>query len=127
MRSFIGTEILGTSALGNQAGGVLLAGTAYGNAIGEPRPHPANLISGNTGAGVTLLAHTRANWVISNYIGLGRFGHPLPNTGARCGTWAVITTSCATGCESSHPVTGHRGETAPSRLGNGKWVGNSPK
>jgi parallel beta-helix repeat protein len=80
-RSFIGTEILGTSALGNQRGGVLLAGTAYGNAIGEPRLHPANLISGNTGAGVTLLAHTRANWVISNYIGLGRFGHPLPNTG----------------------------------------------
>ncbi len=41
----------------------------------------ANLISGNTGVGVTLLAHTRANWVISNYIGLGRFGRPLPNTG----------------------------------------------
>jgi hypothetical protein len=81
MRSFIGTEILGTSALGNQAGGVLLAGTAYGNAIGAPRLHPANLISGNTGVGVTLLARTRGNWVISNYIGLGRFGHSLPNTG----------------------------------------------
>ncbi len=80
MRSFIGTEILGTSALGNQRGGVLLAGTASGNAIGDPRLHPANLISGNTGAGVTLLAHTRSNWVISNYIGLGRFGRPLPNT-----------------------------------------------
>jgi parallel beta-helix repeat protein len=82
MRSFIGTEILGTSALGNQRGGVLLAGTADDNAIGAPRLHPANLISGNTGVGVMLLAHTRANWVISNYIGLGRFGHPLPNTGA---------------------------------------------
>ncbi len=81
MRSFIGPEVLGTSALGNQAGGVLLAGTAYDNAIGAPQLHPANLISGNTGAGVTLLAHTRMNWVISNYIGLGRFGHPLPNTG----------------------------------------------
>jgi parallel beta-helix repeat protein len=81
IRSFIGTQVPGTSALGNQAGGVLLAGAAYGNAIGAPRLHPANLISGNTGIGVTLLAHTRANWVISNYIGLGRFGHPLPNTG----------------------------------------------
>ena len=80
-RSFIGTEILGTSALGNQRGGVLLGGTAYGNAIGAPRLDPANLISGNAGVGVTLLAHTRANWVISNYIGLGRFGRPLPNTG----------------------------------------------
>ena len=81
MRSFIGTDVLGTAALGNQAGGVLLAGTAYGNAIGAPRLHPANLISGNTGIGVTLLAHTRMNWVISNYIGLGRFGRSLPNSG----------------------------------------------
>ncbi len=55
-----------------------------GNAIRLAHVCPrstANLISGNTGAGVTLLAHTRSNWVISNYIGLGRFGHPLPNTG----------------------------------------------
>ena len=88
-------KCLGTSALGNQAGGVLLAGTAYDNAIGAPRLHPANLISGNTGAGVTLLAHTRANWVISNYIGLGRFGHPLPNTGAPgAEPGPLITTSC---------------------------------
>ena len=79
--SFIGTDVPGTAALGNQAGGVLLAGAAYRNAIGTPRLHPADLISGNTGIGVTLLAHTRMNWVISNYIGLGRFGHSLPNTG----------------------------------------------
>jgi hypothetical protein len=60
---------------------VLLAGTAYDNAIGSPRLHPANLISGNTGIGGTLRAGTRMNWVISNHIGRGRFGCPLPNTG----------------------------------------------
>ena len=79
MRSFIGTDVLGTQALGNQAGGVLLAGTAHGNAIGTLRLHPANLISGNAGIGVTLLGRTRMNRVISNYIGLGRFGRALPN------------------------------------------------
>lgn len=81
MRSAIGTDTIATGALGNQAGGVLLAGTAANNAIGTPRLHPANLISGNTGIGVTLLSRTRGNWVIDNYIGLGRFGHSLPNTG----------------------------------------------
>ncbi|HEY9242862.1 MAG TPA: right-handed parallel beta-helix repeat-containing protein [Streptosporangiaceae bacterium] len=79
--SAIGTDTIATGALGNQAGGVLLAGTAFDNAIGAPRLHPANLISGNTGIGVTLLSHTRDNWVINNWIGLGRFGHSLPNTG----------------------------------------------
>ncbi len=79
--SFIGTGVPGTKALGNQGGGVLVNGSAYRNLIGDPRLRPANLISGNTGNGVTLLAHTRRNVVISNYIGLGRFGHALPNTG----------------------------------------------
>ena len=42
---------------------------------------PSNLISGNTGNGVTLLAGTRGNQVINNYIGLDRFGLYLRNTG----------------------------------------------
>ena len=79
--SFIGTEVLGTKALGNQAGGVLIGGSAHRNLIGDLRLRPANLISGNAGNGVTLLARTRRNAVIGNYIGLGRFGHAIPNTG----------------------------------------------
>jgi hypothetical protein len=79
--SFIGTEVLGVSALGNQKGGVLLTGHAHANVIGAINLRPANLISGNTGIGVLLRAGTTRNLVINNYIGLGRRGHRLPNTG----------------------------------------------
>ena len=79
--SFIGTEILGLSALGNHKGGVLLGGNAYANAIGAVSLTPANLISGNDGIGVLLRAGTTRNLVINNYIGLDRRGRRLPNTG----------------------------------------------
>jgi hypothetical protein len=80
-RSYIGTEILGTTALGNSRGGVLIGGRAYLNAIGNFTHRPSNLISGNTGRGVTLLSGTRLNRVVNNYIGRNRFGMRLPNTG----------------------------------------------
>jgi parallel beta-helix repeat protein len=80
-RSFIGTAILGLTQLGNQAGGLLIGGTAYGNLIGDLTMQPANLISGNSGNGVTLRAGTSGNAVINNYIGLDRRGRLLPNTG----------------------------------------------
>jgi parallel beta-helix repeat protein len=79
--SFIGTEVSGLSAAGNHKGGVLLTGHVYANVIGAINLRPANLISGNTGAGVLLRAGTTRNLVISNYIGLGRLGRRLPNTG----------------------------------------------
>jgi hypothetical protein len=79
--SFIGTKLLGLAALGNHKGGVLLTGHAYANVIGALSMRPANLISGNTGNGVTLRAGTTRNRVIKNYIGLNRRGRPLPNTG----------------------------------------------
>jgi hypothetical protein len=79
--SFIGTEILGVSALGNHLGGVLLGGNASANAIGAVNLTPANLISGNDGIGVLLRAGTTRNLVVNNYIGLDRRGRRLPNTG----------------------------------------------
>lgn len=80
-RSVIGTDIKGTSAIGNARGGVLLGGHAYLNAIGNFTSRPSNLISGNTGNGVTLLPGTRLNRVVNNWIGLGRLLQPLPNSG----------------------------------------------
>jgi parallel beta-helix repeat protein len=80
-RSYIGAEILGTTALGNSRGGVLIGGHACLNAIGNFTHRPSNLISGNTGRGVTLLPGTRLNRVVNNYIGLNRFGLPLRNSG----------------------------------------------
>jgi hypothetical protein len=79
--SFIGTNVLGTLALGNRRGGVLISGQAHGNAIGAAGKPPVNLISGNTGAGVWLSSGVSYNRVIDNYIGLSRAGKPLPNSG----------------------------------------------
>lgn len=79
--SFIGTQILGVHPLGNKKGGVLIADRAYGNAIGQTTRPPSNLISGNTGIGVTLTSGTRKNCVLNNYIGLDRFGRYLRNSG----------------------------------------------
>ena len=80
--SFIGPEILGVSALGNQKGGVLLDRARprqpHRGLLDEP---PANLISGNTGIGVLLRAGTTRNLIINNYIGRSRWGLRLPNTG----------------------------------------------
>ncbi len=80
-RSFIGTQILGVKALGNQQGGVLVAGYAYANLIGQTTRTPANLISGNGGIGVTLSSGTLRNSVINNYIGLNRLDRYLRNRG----------------------------------------------
>jgi hypothetical protein len=81
LSTFVGTKLLGVEALGNQKGGILVGGSAYRNSIGVRTSDPSNLISGNTGNGVTLLAGTRGNRVINNYIGLDRFGLDLRNTG----------------------------------------------
>jgi parallel beta-helix repeat protein len=78
---FIGTQILGVHALGNKKGGVLITGCANRNLIGQKTRIPSNLISGNTGIGVTLSRGAWGNIVLNNYIGLNRFGRPLPNTG----------------------------------------------
>lgn len=79
--SFIGTKIFGVGRLGNEKGGVLIGGAAYHNLIGQAGLRPGNLISGNSGNGVTLRRGTRGNRVINNYIGLDRFGRYLPNSG----------------------------------------------
>lgn len=91
--SFIGTEVLGVAALGNQQGGVLIGGRASRNSIGSLSPPPANLISGNTGNGVTLQKGTLGNSVINNYIGLNRFRRCLRNTGRALANYGSGNTS----------------------------------
>jgi hypothetical protein len=83
---FIGTNVLGTYALGNKLGGVYVGGTATNNVIGGSSTNPStpqnNLISGNTGNGVTLAAASSYTSVLNNYIGTDRFGaHLIPNSG----------------------------------------------
>lgn len=70
--SYIGPEVVGLAPLGNQAGGVVVSGTSQGDTIGG-----SNLISGNSGNGVTLGPNTNSVQVVNNSIGYNRLG--LPN------------------------------------------------
>jgi hypothetical protein len=74
--SYLGTLVLGAKPAGNSRGGVLIGGHAYLNVIGT-----RNIISANTGNGVTLRPGSHANVVASNLIGLSRLRQPLLNTG----------------------------------------------
>ena len=64
----IGTNLPGTIALPNAAGVTIQSGS--GNQIGGVNPNARNIISGNTGAGVSIQGTTTAgNLVQGNYIG----------------------------------------------------------
>jgi parallel beta-helix repeat protein len=79
--TFIGTEIAGVNALANQKGGLVIGGSANHNLVGVADTNPSNVISGNTGNGVTLGTGTSRNLVTSNFIGLNRLRQHLPNSG----------------------------------------------
>jgi hypothetical protein len=84
--NYIGTDVPGVIALGNRLGGIYVGGSATTDIIGGSSTDPAtpqkNLISGNSGNGITLAAGTSYIEVINNWIGLDRFGVKLlPNSG----------------------------------------------
>ena len=112
-----GLTTKGNAVLPNGGDGLLIDGTAHANTIGGTLRSviPQNTFSGNKGYGLAITGHAYAQ---PGHAQLHRHRNP-GHLGAR--------QPGRTGCESSHPVTGHRGETAPSRLGHAKWVGNSPK
>jgi titin len=70
----IGTDLSGSSALGNNGGGVLLA-DAINNVIGGAEQGARNLISGNEGSGIYISGlNASGNRVEGNYIGPNRAG-----------------------------------------------------
>jgi hypothetical protein len=73
--AYLGTLILGAKPAGNGRGGVVISGHAYLNVIGT-----RNIISANTGNGVTLRPGSYGNVVVGNLIGLNRLRQPLPNS-----------------------------------------------
>jgi hypothetical protein len=84
--TFIGTDTLGVYAIPNTLGGIYVGGHATNNTIGGTTTNQqmplTNLISGNSGPGVTLAAGTSASTVVGNIIGMDRTGLiPLPNSG----------------------------------------------
>lgn len=78
--NFVGTDVSGTTALGNgsvQGDGIVLAGSS--NRIGGATPAARNLISGNRGSGIFLLSAITStpaslNVIEGNYIGTDRSG-----------------------------------------------------
>jgi probable HAF family extracellular repeat protein len=83
--NFIGTNSAGTAAIPNGAGGVECHSGASGNTVGGVTAADRNLISGNTGSGVSfgnLNSAANNNFVYGNFIGTNAAGNArLPNTG----------------------------------------------
>jgi hypothetical protein len=77
--NWIGTDVLGRSALGNQGPGLFI--TAASNYIGAPRLGAGNLISGNRNVGIALVDPScQGNVIQNNFIGLAADGQtPLGN------------------------------------------------
>jgi titin len=67
--NFIGTDVTGKLALGNNTNGVAISGAA-GNLVGGTGPAAGNLISGNQQSGVLIInAGAANNFVQGNFIG----------------------------------------------------------
>jgi CSLREA domain-containing protein len=76
--NYIGTDRNGLAAIPNAESGIVIQGTSEGNTVGFEVLDGDNVISGNTGAGITILSNQ--NLVIGNFIGTDRTGlAPLPN------------------------------------------------
>jgi hypothetical protein len=78
--NYIGTDLVGTTGLGNTNGVVIVEG-AHNNTIGGDTPEERNVISGNADSGVLIGGEgTDNNAVIGNYIGTDASGTvAIPN------------------------------------------------
>jgi titin len=74
--SFIGTDVTGTRALGNQGNGIYIFDEAAGNLIGGTVAGAGNVVSGNRGMGIAIdhEAATTGNLVQGNWIGTDLHG-----------------------------------------------------
>jgi uncharacterized repeat protein (TIGR01451 family) len=81
--NFIGTDVTGTQALGNQGSGISLSGGTQ-NVIGGTVPGASNLISANVGGGVLIAGADALNTTVQgNFIGTDATGtQALGNQGS---------------------------------------------
>ncbi len=102
--NYIGTDVTGTVAIGNQTG-VFLSGP--GNLIGGALPASRNVISGNEGVGVDIKGgDASGNRVVANFIGVDfRGSEPLGN-----GLQGVFIGDGAVGNTISHNILSANGD-----------------
>ena len=73
--NYIGTNAAGTAAVANANDGIVISNGASTNTIGGTAAGSLNVISGNTGNGVSITGiSTSGNQVFGNYIGVGANG-----------------------------------------------------
>jgi len=85
--NFIGTDITGTTALGNGQNGVAIYRGQY-NVVGSTDPARRNVIGGNGGPGISLwFADAVGNQIIGNWIGVGADGTTPVGNGAGVSIW----------------------------------------
>jgi parallel beta-helix repeat protein len=79
--NYIGTDIYGTSPIGNVESGITIGWYAQYNVIGGATPGERNIISGNSGDGVLIMGTLAiSNTISGNYIGTDASGTgALPN------------------------------------------------
>ncbi len=71
--NFVGTDVTGTNGLGNNLAGIQIVASSL-NVVGGTSPGNRNLVSGNAGSGVEILAGASGNTVQGNFIGTNLTG-----------------------------------------------------
>jgi hypothetical protein len=121
--NFIGTNVAGTSALGNASGGVLVAGA--NNVIGGTTAAARNVISGNGSSAVTLNGNiSHDNTVLGNFIGTDASGAgALANNGTGVGVFSGAFNNTigglVAGAGNTIAFNAGRGISIPGGVGNG--------
>jgi hypothetical protein len=73
--NYIGTDVGGTTKLGNNYDGVIISSSAQNNTVGGSTPGERNVISGNGHYGVNISGSgTKGNTISGNYIGTNASG-----------------------------------------------------
>jgi len=112
--NFIGTDVTGTVALGNNIQGVLI--NAPGNTIGGTTPVARNVISGNGASGVRISGN--GNLVQGNFIGTDVTGTaPLGNSGRGIFIFGSNNTIGGTTAGARNIISGNGSNGVPGRSG----------
>jgi hypothetical protein len=100
----IGTNVAGTTAMGNGLSGVFIGLGANQNTVGGTAPAARNVISGNGWEGVGIHgSETRLNFVLGNYIGVDATGAATLSNG-----WAGVEVWGAAGNRIGGATAGER-------------------